>query len=131
MLLFTVDRCLLLFTVDPVGHNTIGVLQYNLPTALLSQANYIILLQYNCNTIFFFPMQLGSSPNPFLLQFLRNFFFLLSCWKITQKYIYTFFFLTHAIGKIPKNISIHIFFSFLPATGRIKKKIHLFFFHFP
>ena len=56
--------------------------------------------------------------------------FLLSCWKFTQKkktYIHIFFF-THAIGKIPKTISIHFFFSFLPATGRYTKKIYLFYF---
>ena len=78
---------------------TLPRLQYNFPIAIQSQANYTLLLQYNCNTIFFssplscntiarlqynckiaiqfffFTIQLGSSPNPFMLHFLSRFFF--------------------------------------------------------
>ena len=117
-----------------------------------NQANYTLILQYNsntnffflafslaiqlqgCNTIFFFTIQLGSSPNTFLLHFLSSFFFfsfkLLENHPKIHIYIFFLFFFTHAIGKIPKNISIHICFFISSNYWKNKKNIHLFFFFF-
>ena len=95
-----------------------------------------------CNTnFFFFTIQLGSSPNPFLLHFLSiifffsffssSFFFLLSCWKITKKNTYIHFFSHTYYWKNTQKHKYTFFFSFLPAIGRYTKKIYLlFFFHF-
>ena len=101
------------------GCNTIFLLQYNpKPTTPFSCNTIAIQIFFlalslaiqlqGCNTIFFFTIQLGSSPNPFLLHFLSRFFFKLpenhpkihiyiffshTCyWKNTQKHKYTHFF---------------------------------------
>ena len=107
--------------------------QYNFCIVTLSHAtNLPLAIQtQGCNTIFFFTIQLGSSPNPFLLHFLSIIFFLFSFFSSKlleihqkKKYIYTFFFHT-CYWKNTKKHKYTFFFSFLPATRRYKKYIYI------
>ena len=84
-----------------------------LPRPATSYCNTNLVLQYN-----FFPSHTALSCNtlPFLA---IQFFFSIQLGSSPNPFCKLFFFI------------IIIIFSFVPTTGKIKKNIHLFFFHFP